>query len=202
MHPIRIFLTAVLLISTLAQAQTWQSVSGSGGAGYSHPDCFIGMNTADIPTKCAVGKPVWNSQGRFTPVGVYAGFGAGKHLITTPQDSKAFDWGCYGTTTGATSTTNGEENTNIIINTSCPSYPNKAAQVCRDLGRQWYLPAREELQVLYNNRSSIGGFSTESYWSSTEDDSYYAWLLFFSNGVWYYFGTKTSPNLVRCVRGF
>ena len=161
---------ALSLLSSAAHSQTWARVGG--GSTLTNPDCFIGMNTADIPTRCAIGKSVWNAQGGQMPVGVYAGFGAGKHLITTPQDSKQFAWGCYGTVTGATSTTDGEANTGTIINTSCSSYPNKAAQVCRDIGRLWYLPAINELQTLFSNRNAIGGFLASNYYylSSTKID--------------------------------
>ena len=32
----------------------------------------------------------------------------------------------------------------------------------------WFLPARDELAVMYSNKDAIGGFSSGSYWSSTE----------------------------------
>ena len=63
-------LLAAITTTSGVQAQSWQSISSTG---YSHSNCYVGMATADIPTKCAVGKPVWNSQGRFTPVGCMRG---------------------------------------------------------------------------------------------------------------------------------
>jgi hypothetical protein len=64
------------------------------------------------------------------------------------------------------------------------------------------LPSRNELEQIYLNRSSIGGFSTFFYWSSTEDGSgTTAWALSFGNGSWNN-ASKTANYYVRCVRSF
>ena len=62
----------------------------------------------------------------------------------------------------------------------------------------WYLPSREELSAMYEKRSSIGGFSTSAYWSSTEGNSG-AWYKYFGDG-YPYCGDKSKTYRVRCVR--
>ena len=64
----------------------------------------------------------------------------------------------------------------------------------------WYLPNREELNAMYQKKSSIGGFSNTWYWSSTEHGGSYAWYQTFYDGYQNY-STKGSSTLrVRCVR--
>jgi hypothetical protein len=60
-----------------------------------------------------------------------------------------------------------------------------AAKVCADylvdvggvLYGDWYLPSYYELYLLYLQKTAVGGFASEYYWSSTEDDEYSAWTL-------------------------
>jgi hypothetical protein len=180
----------------------WSAIGGGGG---SSSDCYVGMPADLVRYACWAGRPVLASQSNKTIVGLYAGFNSstGQHLITTSNDtSTSYEWGCYSTFAGATSTTNGAANTNAIIAANCPSFPNKAAQLCRNLGADWYLPARDELQILYNNRGAIGGFSTSTYWSSTEYHSSSAWYLDFSGGSQATMLKFGSYYPVRCVRGF
>jgi hypothetical protein len=73
--------------------------------------------------------------------------------------------------------------------------------------KDWRLPSKAELDLLFNNRAAIGGFDTSGsypaghYWSSAEDSKYDAWLQRFSDGQWYYHDTKHLGLSVRCVRG-
>ena len=61
----------------------------------------------------------------------------------------------------------------------------------------WYLPNREELNAMYEQKSSIGGFSDTDYWCSTEYR--YPYYLNFGNGDWDNYYTH-SMSRVRCVR--
>jgi hypothetical protein len=74
----------------------------------------------------------------------------------------------------------------------------------------WYLPSRDELTILYQNRIAIGGFRTstfgggfEYYWSSTEylNQGSFAWVRDFGSG---YSGNggKNGWYNVRAVRAF
>jgi hypothetical protein len=42
-----------------------------------------------------------------------------------------------------------------------------ATKACADLGEGWRLPTKDELNVLYENKDEIGGYSPRTYWSST-----------------------------------
>jgi len=83
---------------------------------------------------------------------------------------------------------------------------HKVARYCGNMSlggyTDWFVPNRDELSSLYQNREAIGGFQTSSstfYWSSTERNATTAIDIDFSNGV---VGNelKSNTNLVRCVR--
>jgi hypothetical protein len=65
----------------------------------------------------------------------------------------------------------------------------------------WRLPDRGELDLLYRNRTAIGGFLTTYYWSSTEEGSSEAYYQSFYNGN-YGYTYKDSSCRVRAVRNF
>jgi len=113
------------------------------------------------------------------------------------------------TPTGMTSETNGTTNTtvlNIVDSDSGPAgtQPHQAAQYCGDLNENnktdWYLPAQNELAVVYAQAGSIGNFDlTDQYWSSTEkanDTAIYISFTDGSDGV----DKKDLSKHVRCVR--
>jgi hypothetical protein len=81
--------------------------------------------------------------------------------------------------------------------------PHNAAQFCENLTAHgqtdWYLPARDELNVLYTNRTAIGGFALAGYWSSSEVQQVTAWMQNFTSGV-QASNNKPFTNRVRCVR--
>ena len=98
----------------------------------------------------------------------------------------------------------GSANTDSIIKYN-PSPITTAASIARAHRggnyADWYLPSRNELNILYMNRFAIGGFANHYYWSSTEHGLYYAWLQDFTNGNQDY-GSKTFQGYVRAIRAF
>jgi hypothetical protein len=128
-------------------------------------------------------------------------------IIAAPGDqSTGIQWfnGSY-TTTGATGTAlgTGQANTTAIVtNQGTGSY---AAQVCNDLVlngyEDWYLPSKDELNKLYENRTAVGGFANNFYWSSTENDYLNAWVQNFDVGLQFY-SIKNFAGRVRAVRAF
>ena len=82
---------------------------------------------------------------------------------------------------------------------------NQAMSACNGLSYggydDWYLPNKEELNAMYQKKSSIGGFSNTYYWSSTENRSNNAWTQSFYNGDQScYMDNKSYNYRVRCVR--
>lgn len=65
----------------------------------------------------------------------------------------------------------------------------------------WYLPSKEELNLLYMQKEMIGGFSPFAYWSSTEFDENLAWFQNFSNGQQIK-SDKITSYAVRPIRSF
>jgi len=127
-------------------------------------------------------------------------------LIAAPTDQSTLaQWGCYGTTiSGADGTTigTGAQNT-IDIELGCTT-PGTAADICANLTlggySDWFLPSKDELNEMYQNKSTIGGFANNYYWSSSEGDSYDAW------GQSFYVGNQGSDGKnygdVRAIRAF
>ena len=133
---------------------------------------------------------------------------AGAHgLEAAPNDQGVGDWGCYGLTiVGADGTGigTGAQNTTDIL-AGCRQ-PRIAAQLAMEYSwpngqTDGYLPSKDELVLLYQQRSVVGGFANDYYWSSSEFNGVGAWLQYFANGN--QFNTsKTSTFRVRAVRAF
>ena len=76
----------------------------------------------------------------------------------------------------------------------------EAAKECTYAGHTgWRLPTKYELNELYKDKETIGGFKPDIYWSSTETHSYPAWNQDFSNGF-QGSNNKDSSYRVRCLR--
>ena len=138
-------------------------------------------------------------------------------LLTAPASQRQdFEWGSHGTERGTTSTTDGYSNTNTLQAYGSSAHP--AAHYCWNNSRNpidsggggtgSYLPAENELQLIYNNRSDIDSWDTSGsdrtlgniqsgavsrpnaggtvsrVWSSTESSSNAARRLRFINGIW------------------
>jgi hypothetical protein len=104
----------------------------------------------------------------------------------------------------------GKSNTAIIISNQGygdgATYP---ARICNEYSvtvsgityGDWYLPSRFELNLLYLQKTVVGGFANVGYWSSTEDSNLYAWDQSFSSGgqlnVF-----KYLTHYVRAIRAF
>ena len=66
----------------------------------------------------------------------------------------------------------------------------------------WRLPTKDELNLIFLQEESIGGFKLDmSYWSSTEFDNVSAWLQYFLAGI-QEGNDKDLTAVVRAVRAF
>jgi len=117
------------------------------------------------------------------------------------NDSQTFTFGPSGNHSGANGTGDGAINTGYLISTG--SFP--AAQFCANLVfggyDDWFLPVTPELTMLYNNRSSIPGFTTDSYWTSVHSANANAIQINFNTGSATAVA-KTTALRVRCVRRY
>jgi hypothetical protein len=131
--------------------------------------------------------------------------GTGQHgLISATTDQYVTDgWGCEGITIGtSTAIGTGQANTTLIVN-GC-STPGIAARICDDLVlngySDWFLPSKAELNLMYLQKTVIGGFNY-SYWSSSESGANDAWVQqFYSGGQYITF--KNDWGNVRAIRAF
>ena len=150
----------------------------------------------------------------------------GQHgLVAAKEDqSTGVRWyaGTYGNTQAkGDGPFSGEANTSIIIAAQVAigdDGSTYAARICNELqvtegGKtygDWYLPSKEELNLMYQNKATIdatagvnggSGFARSYYWSSTEYSNYYAWLQGFANGYQDSY-SKDGAVRVRAVRAF
>jgi len=130
-------------------------------------------------------------------------------LVAASGDSGSKMWWCYWTDLPMTNnnTTDWVTNTNWMISwcSTSTSYP---AGLCRSKWSNWFVPAKNEMNTFYLQRSYIWGINTSDarYWSSTEAHTYYARALFTKYGNWYWTDlgqwAKSYSHLVRCASRF
>lgn len=126
-------------------------------------------------------------------------------LIAAPSDqSTGAEWGCYGNEiSGADGTALGTGKQNTIDIVAGCTTTGTAADICANLVlngySDWYLPSLDELKKIFINIGTVGGFSSNSYWSSTERDETSAYF-FSTSGSGY--ASKRNTNNVRAVRSF
>lgn len=135
-------------------------------------------------------------------------------IIALPYDIGSGPFGCNNDIGGANGTAIGAGLQNTIDNVNSCTFCNctnlsgigGAAIACYNLDANgfidWFLPSRDELNILYLNRNIIGGFLSDTYWSSTEyvnPSSGYS--KFFGNGNGGGTG-KTALLRVRPIRYF
>lgn len=143
----------------------------------------------------------------------------GQHGLVCAKEDQSSGVRWYAGTYGVTRATgdgpfSGELNTAIIISSQVSigdDGNDYAAQICNDLqitegGKtygDWYLPSKEELDLMFQNKATIdatatsnGGsaFASAVYWSSTEDSSNNAWYQHLN------LGNQISNNKIFTVR--
>ena len=139
----------------------------------------------------------------------------GKHglIAATSDQSTGIRW--YGgsntnTRARADGVGAGLKNTALIIaNQGAFDGAPFAATVCNEYSvtvdgvtyGDWYLPSINELNLLYLQKSVVGGFASSPYWSSTEYVNSIAWGQNFVNGGQTNFN-KNYTHYVRAIRAF
>jgi hypothetical protein len=136
--------------------------------------------------------------------------GTGIHglIASTTDQSTSIPWqyyyGSY-TTTGATATAIGSGFNNTLTIISSLGSGN-AAGICWNYYGPgtydfWFLPSKDELNLMYQQKDVIGGFGTFDFWSSSESANDKAWSQSFLNGT-NYSDSKNIQWHARAVRTF
>ena len=181
---------------------------GVGGMTIGSPSISVtGAGSAADPYVVAIPSAIGAAYGGGTIACTIATGGVKNLIATTADNSSSAQWSQTTNTTvpnpKATSMNNGRSNTLSAYtqNTSATS----AIQICYELNQggyqDWYLPAKDELDCLYQNRTAINGFVSGNYWSSTEVNATDAWFQYFLDGSQAN-SNKSNPIRVRCVRAF
>lgn len=162
-------------------------VCDDGDAGTPNDPLFAGFMVYNDPNSADVGKckPLFvSNNNQSTSSRWKTSHGANDIAIDSWEDGRIND-------------------SQIANSTTFPAF-----KLCKDLTHggftDWYLPAQDELHLLWKNRAAInanaaGNFTTSDYWSSTELNLEGAKDLRFSDGLQWEW-TKTSYYDVRCVR--
>lgn len=145
-------------------------------------------------------------------------------LIAAPEDQGRAEWGCLknnrvNNTSMELGT--GRDNTIAIVDfhdnhfkdyygsrEECPfSDGTVAAKIAYELDLNgfddWYLPSKDELNILFDNKEAIGGFADADYWSSSEGNgSWSAWFRRFYGSSNQGHGHKDVRHMIRAIRTF
>ena len=137
-------------------------------------------------------------------------------IVSMTQSASTLQWSSDETEqkrlVGADNQTDGAVNMAIIKAISGWESKYPAFKWCADLGECWYLPAKEELDIIHNNKDAINANLTQQllerwYWSSTEYDYHDSDGVFYAWGVFMYRGgtsnvDKSYYGYVRAVSAF
>jgi hypothetical protein len=134
---------------------------------------------------------------------------SGWYVSTAPNDPTA-EWiyGTYQSTSiGTTGTAigTGLSNSITIVTDNDNLSGTSAAGLCRAYtggGKaDWFLPSVDELNQLYLQKTVVGDFASNTYWSSSEYTAAYACIQGFYKGIQSY-DSKFGAYYVRAVRAF
>lgn len=192
-----------IIIVTTSSARAQVSISNDG---VTFPDDSVQTTAAPSQAGYAIGDtgPAGGFVFYVTTDGLHG-------LEAAPVDqSTDAPWGCFGAdvvpATANTSLGTGASNTNDIIRgcTVAGIAAALAAEYTSPSGYyDWYLPSIDELDLMRQNLYlvALGGLTDDTYWSSSEVDTGFAWALWFqadaqNNNV------KNITNSVRAVRAF
>jgi hypothetical protein len=150
------------------------------------------------------GKVFYVASSNFTSTGSDCGT-ACKYLEAAPSDHSSKVTWCSNTSSslGVTGTGigSGMSNTATADSTCTSGAIQVAADYTYNDKTDWHLPSKDELAQLYAQRTTVGGFSYDYYWSSSEDNATAAWIQNFLYGYQGWSG-KTNLLKVRLVRAF
>jgi hypothetical protein len=146
----------------------------------------------------------------FYDKGVFSGGWRYLEAASVETEWNGVQWGAYGDDVVGTGTAvgSGKRNTQVIIDFLKGIGENsRAAQLCTSLDydgyKDWFLPSKDELNLMYTNLKArgLGSFTNSWYWSSSQAGTVYAWDQSFSDGFQAIYN-KGTTYCVRAVRAF
>ena len=163
-----------------------------------------------VPTWTLPAAPVTYSVGDKGPAGgiVFSIDAEGLHGLEAAPEDQAEDtsWGCYSTLLpgayGAQVNAGPQNTGNIVAGCADAGYAAKLANNYWLNGyNDWYLPSKDELNLMYQQREQLGNFADEVYWSSSQLSRFAAWSQYFADGT-QDTARKYLPQRVRAIRSF
>ena len=140
--------------------------------------------------------------GMYVSGGIYLGIFSTYHLLVSTYNYETTkQWKITNTSSsGTTSVDDGLANTNAMNDTTHPA-AYYCATTMDGIGgvSDWYLPAKNELNMIYDSGGVVGGRIRSTYWSSSENNSTNSWHQNFSDGTQNN-NNKNNTNYVRPVR--
>ena len=129
------------------------------------------------------------------------------NLIAATDDGPQIRWNKSANAfiqTFANSENDGLSNTTKIVSAQGNPNTDYAAGVCQSYTgggyHDWFLPAKNQLNCLYQNQTAIGIFDPGGYWSSTQTTASAAWFQVFATGQQSDGATTNNLAYIRCVR--
>jgi hypothetical protein len=174
----------------------------------------------DVKGTCIIPNTIVRSIGGNGPAGgkVFYVTAGGLHgLEAAPANQSNYAaWGCDGTTvSGAQGTKVGTGAANTAaIAAACPTYYDNMMQMTGTSAAKiadayalngytdWFLPSKDELNLLYLQKNLVGGLNDSYYWSSSESSSANAWSQFYVYGSQINSYGKTTSLYVKAIRAF
>lgn len=133
-----------------------------------------------------------------------------KGLIVAPSDQGTSPWGCLGDIPGATGRAVGTGLQNTLDMVAADPGCTMASDIVYGINingySDWYVPSADEMDIICQNRSLIGGLPGSIYWTSSEYDSFYTYFVPNGHNGWVCGSTggstKASSFSVRPVRSY
>lgn len=127
--------------------------------------------------------------------------GDSDHIIVANEDlGSQYEWGPYGEDCIGPQCEEIEGDMTLVADNSVDFSDYPARDACKAIGGR--LPNIDELQCIYNNKTTFGdNFEDATYWSATEFHTYFARRVWLSDGDTYNY-YKDYSSYVRCVRGW
>ena len=138
---------------------------------------------------------------------------AAKSDLMNDSNNKNFTWGSEGTYNTEEGVGKGKSNTDTLMSKATQDITFPAAQACYDYEYtneetgvkydDWFLPSKDELNLMYRQKDSIGSFESSYYWSSSENsETGYVWYQYFNDEGEQEDNYRNCTYYVRPVRRF